>query len=755
MSLEHEYEDGSRSSPLLAVLEAKRLTLRVILGGVMSVTTLALAFFAVFVGYFIPPETTMFLSSILTLALVLTFLAFPLGRRSWSDPPDWRLAVDLVLIAAAVAIRAYIGIDIEAFQARWGLPADWDIIAGTIEILLVLEATRRAVSWVLTLVVAIFLIYPLLANYVPGVLSGPPSDWRFLVSLLFMQTHGIFGLPLTVISSYVILFIIFGSVLQRSGGGALFINLALAATGWQTGGPAKASVISSALFGTISGSAVANVMVDGWLTIPLMRRVGYAGHYAAAVEAVASTGGQIMPPVMGAVAFVMAAFMGVPYADVAIAAAIPGILYYAALFWQVHFQAKVRGMGRVPRRELPDLVRVLGEGWHLTLPLLVIIVMIMLGRSVAQMGFAGLVLAVVLAASRRHTRLSPTNLLLALEDGIRSAVPVLVTCAAVGMIIGSIYATGVHFRISSLVLEVAGGQLVVALFLTMGLLLFLGMGMGTVAEYLAVAALIVPGLIKMGVIPMAAHMFALYYAVIGAITPPVAIAAYAAAGIAGAPPFRTGWTACRLAMAGFIIPWMFVFSPELLFRGPLGDIALAFVSANVGVFALAAGLEGYMLRRANFVERALLLAAAVLLIKPGAVTDAVGLVLLGLVFVAHRVWPLGVGRPAPAALPMVRPAAPLGPTLPGFAARRGIPIVAAPAPPVGGLLLRAQWAALAVVAVLLAWLGDASFHLQETNAFVIFLLVIGMALIGLARLGLATAKRVPDSLPTTADTQLG
>ncbi|MBI3968711.1 MAG: TRAP transporter large permease subunit, partial [Chloroflexi bacterium] len=308
-------------SPLLTLMTASRVTVYSIIATVMATLVLALGLLSVFVGYFLPPESMMFLSSVLTLALVLTFLSAPLGRHRWTDPLDWRFAIDLALILAAIGARIYIGIDIDEFQSRWGLPSDWDVVVGTIVIVLVLEATRRVVSWVLTLVVAVFVLYPIVAAWLPGPLAGPPMDWRFMVSLEFMQSHGIFGLPLNVISSYVVLFIIFGSVLQRCGGGAFFINLALAATGAQTGGPAKASVIASALFGTISGSAVANVMVDGWLTIPLMRRVGYAPHYAAGVEAVASTGGQIMPPVMGVAAFLIAEFLAIPYSEVALAAA--------------------------------------------------------------------------------------------------------------------------------------------------------------------------------------------------------------------------------------------------------------------------------------------------------------------------------------------------------------------------------------------------------------------------------------------------
>lgn len=751
MATSYYRDEVFAKSALLTTMAATRLTPHGVVAGVMGTLALALAILSIFVGYFIPPEAMMFLSTVLALALVLTFLYFPLGRRSWADPYDWRFAVDLVLVVAAVLCRVYIGQDIEAFQARWGSPSDLDVLVGTVEILLVLEATRRAVSWMLVVVVVAFVAYPLVANYMPGLLYGPPAEWRFVISLIFMQAHGIFGLPLTVIASYVILFVIFGAILQRSGAGAFFINLALATTGAQTGGPAKAAVISSALFGTLSGSAVANVVTTGTFTIPLMRRVGYANYFAGAVEAVASTGGQIMPPVMGAVAFVMAAFMGVPYADVAIAAAIPAILYYASLFWQVHFEAKRLGLTRIPRRELPNIRSVLARGWHLALPLVAIVALILMGRSVAQMGFVALVSALVISFVRRETRLTPVNLLLGLEDAIRAAVPVLITCAAVGMIIGSIYSTGVHFRISSLVLELAGGQLWLVLLLTMAVLLFLGMGMGTVAEYLAVAALIVPGIIKLGVPAIAAHMFALYYAVIGAITPPVAIAAYAAAGLAGSPPFRTGWVACRLALVGFIVPWMFVFSPELLFRGAPADIALAFVTANVGVFALAASLEGYLLRPAKPIERVALAAGALLLIKPGLATDVVGIALVGSAILAQRVWPERARVAAQAAAPVAEPA----PIVAEAAQGAGLPMRAAPAPVARGPWFWVQWVALATVAILLFWLGEASFHLQETNAFVVFLLIIGTALIGLARLGLATAERVPGSLPTTAGTQLG
>lgn len=751
MATLHARSETAEAGPLESLLTAKGLTLRTVLAAVMSSVALALGMLSVFVGYFIPPSTTMFLSTVLALALVLTFLTFPLCRRRWSDPPGWPFAVDLLLIALAIACRVYIGLDVEAFEARWGVPSDLDVLVGTVEILLVLEATRRAVSPVLVIVVGVFLVYPLVADQMPGFLVGPPAEWRFLVSLLFMQSHGLFGLPLDVIASYVTLFIIFGAILGRSGAGAFFINLALAATGWQTGGPAKAAVISSALFGSLSGSAIANVVTTGTFTIPLMKRIGYPPHFAAAVEATASTGGMIMPPVMGAVGFIMAAFMGVAYGEVALAATVPALLYYASLFWQVHFEAKQLGLVRVPAHQLPELRRVLAQGWHLALPLIAVIAMILMGRSVSQMGFAALAVAIAVTFWKKETRLSPTNLLLALEDGVRAAVPVMVTTAAVGLIIGSIYATGAHFQIATLVLQVSGGQLWLALLLTMAVLLFLGMGMGIVAEYLAVAALIVPGLIQLGVVPMAAHMFAVYYAVIGAVTPPVSIASYAAAGLADAPPFRTAWLACRLALAGFIVPWMFVFSPQLLFRGPWQEVALAFISANIGIVALAASLEGYLLRPANAVERALLLVTALLLIKPGLETDLVGLGLLGIVLVAQRLWPAGLGRrrPAPPTAPVSAAAA-----VPAQAAphegRRGLVIAAAAAPPTRPTVAWLQWVALIALLAILGWAGTASLHLRDMNIFLDLLLALGLGLVALLRLGVAARETAPEPAPSAA-----
>lgn len=744
-------EEALMTSPLATLLAARGVRPRAVLAAVMSGLALALGLLSLFVGYFIRPSATMFLSTVLAVALVLAFLLFPLGRRRWSDPLDWRFGVDLVLVALAVFCRIYIGLDVEAFEARWGVPSDLDIVVGTIQILLVLEATRRAVSPVLVLVVSAFVVYPLVAEHMPGFLVGPPMEWRFLVSLLFMQNHGIFGLPLDVIASYVTLFIIFGAVLRRSGAGAFFINLALAATGWQTGGPAKAAVVSSALFGSLSGSAIANVVTTGTFTIPLMKRIGYPAHFAGAVEATASTGGMIMPPVMGAVGFIMAAFMGISYSEVALAATIPAILYYASLFWQVHFAAKRLGLERVPADQLPRLGRVLAQGWLLALPLIAVIVMILMGRSVAQMGFAALVVAFAVTFVRKETRLSPANVLLALEEGIRAAVPILVTTAAVGLIIGAIYATGAHFQMATLVLQISGGQLWVALVLTMAVLLFLGMGMGIVAEYLAVAALIVPGLIQLGVVPMAAHMFAVYYAVIGAVTPPVSIAPYAAAGVAGAPPFRTAWLACRLALAGFIVPWMFVFSPQLLMRGAVHDVLLAFVTANIGVLALAASLEGYLLRRANLGERALLLVTALLLIKPGAETDVIGLALLGVVLLAHRLWPAGLGRRAGVPpVPGATAGEVVGEPSPEALATRGLPIVAEPAPPTRPVVLWAQWLALVATAIVLWWAGTSSLHLSDTNVFTVLLLALGFLFVFLLRLGVAAPQAARESAPLPA-----
>ena len=384
--------------------------------------------------------------------------------------------------------------------------------------------------------------------------------------------------------------------------------------------------MSSSLFGTISGSAVANVMVDGWLTIPLMKRIGFKPHVAAAIEAVSSTGGQIMPPVMGAAAFVMAEMLGIPYIKVCVAAAIPALLYYIALYFMIDFEALKLKLKGLPQDELPNARKVFASGFIYLIPIAVLLYFMTVQMYTPLRSAVYAMIATVLVSFfKRATRMGPVKILKPLEKGAKSSLEVALACACAGIIVGVFNLTGLGMSFSSMLIDVSRGHLLALLFLTMVSSLILGMGLPTTACYIILAVLVAPAMVQMGVLPIAAHMFVFYFGCISAVTPPVALAAYAGAGLANAPPAKTGYAASKLAMAGFILPYMFVYGPELLMIGKMSDIILATATSILGVFLLAASIQGYLIRQANFLERVVLFAAALLLIKPGLYTDLLGL----------------------------------------------------------------------------------------------------------------------------------
>jgi TRAP transporter 4TM/12TM fusion protein len=450
---------------------------------------------------------------------------------------------------------------------------------------------------------------------------------------VYLSTEGIFGSTLGVSASYVMLFVVFGAFMEKSGTGQLFMDFALSITGSSAGGPGKVAVVSSSLFGTVSGSAVANVMVDGPITIPLMKRTGFRPHFAAAVEAVASTGGQLMPPVMGAAAFVMAEFLAVPYAQIAVWAVVPSFLYYLSVFFAVHFESKRHGLGGVPKDQLPRLLPVLAARGHLFLPILIVLFGLILGYSAPLCALVGALACLPLALLRKLTRtgISWKSVIEALEEGAKNTLSVAMACACAGIVIGCVTITGLGIVFTQLVVALAQNSLILALVLTAMAGIILGMGMPTTPAYIMMVALLVPAVIKMGAVTPAAHMFAFYFAILSAITPPVALAVFAAASLAKANMWTTGWAAVRIAAPAYIVPFMFVYEPALLLIGDWTTSLHATISATIGVIALAASLFGYLLTACAMWQRVLLFASALLLIKPGLITDAIGLALLILV----------------------------------------------------------------------------------------------------------------------------
>jgi len=571
----------------------------------------------------------------LCFALTLIFLYFPASARS----PLKRIPfTDWLLIVLSVISCLYITVNWEVLSeaVRIAEPNAVDIALGIVATLLVLEATRRTTGMAMPLVAIGFILYGFLGPYLPGMLNHPGIPLNQFIGMNYLFSEGIFGVPLGVSASFVIVFIIFGAFLEESGGGKLFMDLACALFGSFRGGPAKISIFSSGLFGTISGSAVANVMVDGWYTIPLMKRLGYRPHFAGAVEAVASTGGMIMPPVMGAAAFVMAEILAVPYLSICIAAALPAVLYYLSLFVFIDLEAAKTGLRGIPKEEKPLVKQVFREGGHLLIPL-ILLVYLLAGEQWSPMkaGFYAIVATLAFSMLRKNTRLGGKKLVSALRKGATGALQVAAVCACAGIVIVIVSITGLGLTLSSFLIQLAHGNLFFLLVLTMIASLILGMGLPATPCYIILAVLAAPAIVQMGVSPMAAHLFVFYFGCISAVTPPVAVAAYAGAAIAGSDPMRTGYTAWRLALAAFIVPFMFIYGPPLIMVGDLWEIVQASITSLIGISLLAASLQGFALTFLGPVQRVFLFASSLLLIKPGWITDVIGLAMAAVIAALH------------------------------------------------------------------------------------------------------------------------
>jgi TRAP transporter 4TM/12TM fusion protein len=589
---------------------------------------------------FSPPEALIFRGTHLLFALILVYLFYPLA--SFSDGRRRFWWIDAVTIAASIAAIGYIFLTYQSITNRIIYIDDlnvWDKAMAVITILLVLDATRRVIGWALPITALVFLGYAIF---------GTNIKMPTLLEQMYLSTEGIFGSTLGVSAAYVIVFVLFGSFMEKSGTGKLFMDFALAITGQSAGGPGKVSVVSSSLFGTISGSAVANVMVDGPMTIPLMKRSGFRPAFAAGVEATASTGGQIMPPIMGAAAFVMAEYLAVSYFQVTVWAWIPALLFYVAVFAAVHFEAKRVGLLGVPRSELPRLGAVMRERGHLFIPIFIVLGGMVLSYSAPLCALAGAISCLPVALMRKSTRqdIRWKTILEALEGGARDALSVAMACACAGIVIGVISLTGLGITFTQAVVALSQNSLMLALLLTAVAGIVLGMGMPTTPAYIVMVSLLVPALIKLGVVVPAAHMFALYFAVLSAITPPVALAVFAAAGLAKANMWHSGWEAVRIGAAGFIVPFMFVYDPALLAIGGWTAVVPAVCTAAVGCITLAAGLFGYLARPCSLWQRLALIVAALLMIKPGWITDIAGFGLLAAVLAIQLLFDQRQVKPA-------------------------------------------------------------------------------------------------------------
>ncbi len=586
----------------------------------------------------------------LAFTLALVFLLYPsdnTGKTRHKIP-----LVDFALAIIAATSAMYLVVFFDQLVTRSGLPTTLDLTMGFILIATLLEATRRISNPVLPGIAIVALLYCYFGRIMPPMIAHRGFNITRIINHMYLGTEGVFGTPLEVSSTFVFMFILFGSILEKTGLGKFIIDLSLALAGWSTGGPAKVAVVSSGLMGTVSGSSVANVCTTGMFTIPLMKSVGYEPHFAGAVEAVASTGGQIMPPVMGAAAFIMAQILGVPYLTVVVAAIIPAILYYFAVMVQVHFEASRLGLKGLPFKELPRLWPLLKARGFLLIPLIAIIYFLLAGYTPLKAAFYGIIVSFALSWLSKETRLTLPRLLNAFESGARGAIGVACACATVGLVVGMGTLTGLALRIANTIVTLAAAPAalitsnplvakeitkIFTLFFTMLASLLLGMGLPTTANFIVTSTMAAPALINLGVPAQAAYMFVFYFGIAADLTPPVALAAYAGAGISGSDPMKTGVTAFKLALAGFLVPYIYIYEPMLLFINyQTWPMIQAIISALLGVFLLAMSTIGFFKAKMSTLMRIIAFVGALGLLIPGTYTDIIGLALLLVIFVLQK-----------------------------------------------------------------------------------------------------------------------
>ncbi|MEM2210338.1 MAG: TRAP transporter permease [Nitrososphaerales archaeon] len=572
-----------------------------------------------------------------SLFLTMAFITYPVIKGASGKKRFLTYVITLILIALALSVMFYVLTEGTEFFMRRGRPNERDVLFGSIITILVILATFKAIGLPLGILCIIAILYCFYGQYIPGWFGhrGVPLDT--FIDYMFITTFGIYGIPAGVMVTYVTLFIIFGAFLDKSGLGRFIMDVSNALVGHTSGGPAKIAVVASSAIGTISGSAVANVVTTGTFTIPMMKKLGYKPHFAGAVEAVASTGGQLMPPVMGAAAFVMAELTQTPYINICYHAVIPALLYYIAVFLMVHFEAKKLGLKGLPKEELPKITKTFLWGGHLIIPLALLVYLLIQQYSPQRAVLIAIISTLIISWLRKETKVGLRSVLNALEAAIREAIPVAVACAAAGIIIGCMYVTGLGFKATAVFLEISGRNLMMLTILTALVCMLLGMGIPTTAAYVTCAALAVPAMVELGVPLLVGHLFVFYYAILSAITPPVALAAYAASGIAKDSPMKIGFKAVHLGIAAYIVPFMFVYNPVLAGISPeLSWLAWSFLTASIGVLCLAAGSIGYLMRKLSILERLPLLIASILLIIPEAISDISGLLILAVMIVLGK-----------------------------------------------------------------------------------------------------------------------
>lgn len=585
----------------------------------------------VFASGFWMPETLKHRSLHVSMILILAFAMYPATKKASRKIIAW---YDYILIALSAAVPLYMWLDYFNIINRAGKPNSMDVIIGTLLTLLVLEATRRVCGMALPILGVIFILYSLMGTKqglipvnIPGIFLHRGYTWQKLMSHFFANTEGIYGSSVNVASTYIFLFIAFGEIMNKCGMGKFFNDIANALAGGSKGGPAKVAVVASGLLGMINGAAVAVVVTTGSFTIPLMKKTGYDNEFSGAIVATGSVGGQLMPPVMGAAAFIMAETLGIKYSTLLVSAIIPAVIYYMGILLQIQMRAEKMGMQGTPKDQLPKVGEVMKEYGHLAIPLVFLIYMLFFsGKTVIMAAFYTILFTIVVAQLRPNTRMSLNDIIDAMVASAKSTVSVAIACACVGIIVGVCSITGFALNMASTIIQIGGQSLMFTLMFTMVTCMILGMGLPSIPSYIITSTIAAPALVTLGIPPIAAHMFCFYFAMFANLTPPVALAAFAAAGIAGGSPMKTGWASVKLALAGFILPYMFVYNTELLLLDtPIAKGIQVAITAAIGVFLISVAVEGFLFRKVNAVLRILCFAGAYLLIDSGLITDIIGI----------------------------------------------------------------------------------------------------------------------------------
>ncbi|MBB3106295.1 TRAP transporter 4TM/12TM fusion protein [Psychrobacter luti] len=639
--------DPSVTQAILEKYDRESITRHITQGPVKYIIAAICIFYSIFHLYitFNPMPSLLQRSVHVGVGFALIFLIFPASKKSSRKKVAWYDWIWFIFSLSGMAYLIYEYQDI--VTSRGGMANSVDVIFSIITVICVLEGSRRITGWILPILASIFLLYPFVSHlsFMPDRLLTRPYDMGDIFGQLFLKTEGLYSVAIGASVTFIFLFILFGAFLARSGMGQLFNDLALALAGDKKGGPAKVAVISSGFMGSINGSALSNVVSTGAFTIPLMKKVGYHKDFAGAVEASASVGGQILPPIMGASAFIMAETTGLPYSTIALAALLPAILYYLGVIAQVHFRAGRRDLKGMAKESLPQVKEVLKARGHMLLPIVFLIYLLIQNVPVGYAAAYTIGFTVVISMLRKETRMGFKDILGALEDGARQSLAVMAACAVVGIIIGVVSLTSFGTVMTSSIVTLGAGSLLLTLILTMLASMVLGMGLPSIPAYIITATMAAPALAGFDIPILSAHMFVFYFGVFANITPPVCLAAFAGAGISGGDPMKTGYLSLKLALAGFIVPFMFIYNPAMLMIDPTDlavtakefplppviDIVIAVVTSVIGVIGLSAALEGYFKSDMNTVTRLILALGALLLIYPGLITGAIGgVIVLGI-----------------------------------------------------------------------------------------------------------------------------